>query len=72
MTKHELERKRDLFILLGAISTGLGAVMPFRSKPEGAQGMALTALCSGGLIAVGLMQFRLASVLHRRAESGLE
>jgi amino acid permease len=72
MTKHKFERKRNLFILLGTMLIGVGVAMPFRSTPGGAWGLALVILCTVGLLVGGLMQFRLAYVLHRRAQDTLE
>ena len=68
MTKREFERYRNLCILLGAVSIGLGVSMPFRSQPGNTWQAFWTVTCTVGLLILGLMQFRLAYVLHGRTQ----
>ena len=68
MTKREFEWYRNLFVLLGAVMIGLGLSMPFRADPKSFWQVLLLIVNTIGLIIVGLMQFGLARVRHRRAQ----
>ena len=72
MSKRECEWYRNLFILFGAVSIGLGVTMPFRSGLGGAWQIVLAVVCTVALIVLGLMQFRLAAALHARAQKAKE
>ncbi|MGH9943289.1 MAG: hypothetical protein ACRD9R_13150 [Pyrinomonadaceae bacterium] len=69
MKKREFVLYRNFFILGGCVFIGLGASYPFRSWPGGPRQMFLVIVCTISLVVGGLMQFRLARVLHRRAQS---
>lgn len=68
MTKRECERSRNFFIFAGVVFIALGLSAPFRSEPEGIWQWVLMIVSTILLIFVGWMQFRLAAVLHKRAQ----
>lgn len=72
MTRREFERSRNFFVLFGAVFIGLGISTPFRTEPETLWQMILMVVSAIMQIGLALMQFILARVLHKGAQTAKE
>jgi hypothetical protein len=72
MTRREFQWSRNFFILSGALFMGLGISTPFRTEPETLWQVMWMIVSTIMQIILAIMQFGLAQVLYKRAQTAKE